>query len=256
MRPHQSLGIGEIVVHEVEDEVAGAPLKMRVHGNLAEKVFDVRAGNDEGTEAVPKVVERKQSFAAAGLRLVVGLHKRPAELDGERQIIALKLLAKRKQVGGGEIHMAVGIGVGMTALDEAVASHELLLGGIPYNKLVVAIFRRIIAVYVDRCARATTCCTESELAQAANFLHNIRTVVVIDQVQQVVAFVGAAQKALRAELLQQQFAGDGGNDGFHERKISRCALIKHRRSKKERSPSARFTDRSLRSLTDRSTTSP
>ena len=60
----------EILLEEVQDEVATASVVRRVHGHLAEEVAHVGFDDGDCSDAVPKVVEREDGFDAGACTLV------------------------------------------------------------------------------------------------------------------------------------------------------------------------------------------
>ena len=77
--------------------------------------------------------------------------------------------------------------------DEAVPADDLLRFGIPDEQLLVALFRRVLCIDVDRCAGAAACVAERQFAQASQFLHDVRAVAGRDDVDFVASVVGLAQ---------------------------------------------------------------
>ncbi len=63
-RPHQTVGVGEILVEEVEYHVAAHRRVARVHGHLSEEIAYLGIDNRERAEAVPKVVESVYGLCA------------------------------------------------------------------------------------------------------------------------------------------------------------------------------------------------
>lgn len=50
---HESVGIAEVLVHEVEDHVAALLVVAGIHGDLAEEIFDFGMHDGESAETVP-----------------------------------------------------------------------------------------------------------------------------------------------------------------------------------------------------------
>jgi hypothetical protein len=73
-------------------------MKMGVHGDLSEKISDLRVINSQGPESVPKVVECKQCFGTGLARLIVGMNKRPPQFDGIRDIFLDEAVGEIKQL--------------------------------------------------------------------------------------------------------------------------------------------------------------
>jgi len=56
-RPHKHLGIWKMLLKEIKYEVAARAVIARIHGHLAEKIFDFGMLHCKCTKAVPQVVE-------------------------------------------------------------------------------------------------------------------------------------------------------------------------------------------------------
>ncbi len=61
-RPHKHLGIGEMLLKEIKYEIAARAVIARIHGHLAEKIFDFRMLHRKSTKSVPQVVKCEKSL--------------------------------------------------------------------------------------------------------------------------------------------------------------------------------------------------
>ena len=89
--------------------------------------------------------------------------------------------------------LPLGIKVPLRSLQITVATYNLFLVRIPYDELLVAVLAGVELVNVDLLAGASSCLTESYLAQTAYLSHHIGCVVGRDNIDLVVAFVGHAE---------------------------------------------------------------
>ena len=78
------VGIGEMLVEEVEQHVAALAVVARIHRELPEEIFDLRMQHCKGSEAVPKIVEGENRLRARFRRLIFQPYERAPEFYGLR----------------------------------------------------------------------------------------------------------------------------------------------------------------------------
>ena len=97
-----------------------------------------------------------------------------------------------------------------------VATYNLLLFRIPYNQLLIAILTDIEFIDIDLLTGATACLTESNLAQTADFLHNIWRIMCRNNIDFIVALVRHAQLLVWSQFAFEQFFVNRLDNGlFH-----------------------------------------
>ncbi len=191
---HEAVGVGEMLVQEVEYHVAALFGIARIHRYFAEKVAHLGVFHREGSQAVPKVVEGIEGFRSGACRLVFEAHERAAELDGERQIVADKFFREAEHVACGYArHQRFGKAY-VVAGDEAVASEDEACLGVPHHKLQAGRVHQVEFVDVAVLAGASSGGTERYLAQTSDLAHHIGAFTPVHDINLRVSFVGIAQE--------------------------------------------------------------
>ena len=84
---YEVVGIGEVLVEEVQNHVASHSVVAGIHGELAEEVANGWFDDDNSAETIPKIVESKDTFPASKGALVLDGDEATAQLDGPRRIV-------------------------------------------------------------------------------------------------------------------------------------------------------------------------
>ena len=117
---------------------------------------------------------------------------------------------------GGEDRLSVVIQFPVGTHQVAVAADDLLLVGIPHDKLLIAVVAGIELIDVHLLARATACLAEGDLTQSTDLAHDVGCLVRGHHIDLVIAFVGHSELSLTGEFtLQQLFADRTDNLLFH-----------------------------------------
>src|SRR5699024_1811778 len=175
----------------------------------AEEILLFGILDDERSEPVPQIVERVQTLRIARA-LVTRLHERPPQLDGMGQYLPAEPVAETEIMFRGKVPGIFGIGD-----DVPVTSQNFACHGVPYEQLRIAVRREVLLVYVRTVPRPAPRLAESQLAQTADFPHDIRRVAGLHRIDEIARIVGRAQQALRSELLLYEFPRYGLYYRFH-----------------------------------------
>lgn len=104
-----------------------------------------------------------------------------------------------EQVGRRKIELAVQKH-GVFAVYIAITARDLLVFGIPNEQLLVRHLAGIVLVDIHFLARAAARRPERKLAQPPDLEHHIGRVVVVDDIDLVVAVIGAPHETVGGEL--------------------------------------------------------
>ena len=116
----------------------------------------------------------------------------------------------------GENWLPVGIDFPIRTKEITVTSDDFLCFGVPHNELFAAVFHGVELVDIHGFACASAGCTEGNLAQSTNLLHDIRCIVSRHNIDFIVAFIGHAKLPFGSKFtLQQSFINRLDNLFFH-----------------------------------------
>ena len=209
--PHQAVAVGEMLLVEVEDEVARLAVQVAVHRYLAEEVARLGYLQYQAPQAVPQVVEAVEALAEVVAGLVGGLNKSAAKLHGVRQILVDEQLAELVLVRRGRNDGAVLAAHHVAAVDEAVGADNFLVLGAPHKELLAAVgvVEGVVHVDVHLLARAAAVGGEAQLAQTPDLAHDVGREVGRGDIYLLVAVVALAQKMLLLQLFLYQLPVNG-----------------------------------------------
>src|SRR5690606_2294931 len=116
-----------------------------------------------------------------------------------------KFLRKIKQMGSREIQRSIFLN-SIFARNDPIASHDLFVLRIPGDQLIVTFFAGIVLIEIHFHTSAATRCPEGQFPEPPDLLDDIRGIVIIDEVNEIVAVIGIAEESLGSKLLFQQAA--------------------------------------------------
>lgn len=200
----QLFRIREMVVQEIEDQVARLGVVRIIHGDLAEEIPQLGVDHRQGAQPVPQVVEDKEALRGGSCRLILEGDKRASQLDGIGQDLVDKLRREVEEVRGGEDRLPPLVAPHIGTADEPVAAQDLLLLGAPDDQLPIGAGHRVELINIEGLARATAVKPERDLAEPPDLAHDVGRILRRDDVDLVARFVRASQTFLFRELCFQQ----------------------------------------------------
>lgn len=217
----EAVAVAEMTLEKIEYHVARLTVEARIHGHFPEEVFQIGDHHREGTQAVPKIVERVETLGEIVGALVLEGDERAAELYGLREKILDEIIGEMKHVAGGQVGLSVGAERDVGSRQEAIAAQDFAGIGIPHHQLIVGFLARVEFVEVKGFSGTAAAGTKGDFAQTTDFAHHVRGIVVRDDVDLVAGLVGLAELTFGGELLQQEVARYRGDDFFHCREFMR-----------------------------------
>ena len=214
-----------MLLQKIEYHITGHAVVAGIHRELAKEVTYRRLYNNYGTQAVPKIIQGENTFSATQCTLVLQCNETAAQLYGPGSIFLQELIAEAEHMAGSQDGLSLLVVFPVLTQDVAVAAHNLLLLGIPYQDLLVRILACIKLVKVKTFASPTTSSTESYLAQTANLPDHIRRVLPCDHINLVAAFVGHTQLLIRRQFRLQHLTWNTANNLLHH--ISYTLFLTH-----------------------------
>ena len=94
----EAVAVAEMTLEKIEYHVARLTVEARIHGHFPEEVFQIGDHHREGTQAVPKIVERVETLGEIVGALVLEGDERAAELYGLREKILDEIIGEMKHV--------------------------------------------------------------------------------------------------------------------------------------------------------------
>ena len=119
-----------------------------------------------------------------------------------------------EHVAHGKVGLAVRLQLPVLTEEVSVAADNLLGLRVPYDKLFATMGHRIKLVDIHTLSRTASCCSEGDLSQSANLLHDMRSFSGTNDVNLIVALVGGAQTTVGCQLTLQQILTDGLDNLF------------------------------------------
>ena len=167
------VGIGEMLVEEIQYHVSAHTVETGIHGKLAKEVAHCGFYHHQGTQSVPQVVQGKDALSSLECTLIFQCHEGAPQLDGPGSILTHETVAEAEHMTGGQDGLPVLAYLPVLTQQIAVSAQYLLCLGIPHEELAVRLLHGVILIDVHTLARTTSCCTEGNLAQAPYLAHHV-----------------------------------------------------------------------------------
>ena len=212
---YQVVGVGEVLVEEVENHVSSHSIVAWIHGELAEEVSYGWLYDDNCAESVPKIIKCEDAFPASKCALVLDCDEAAAQFDGPRSIVLHETFREAEHMTGSQDGLTVRGYLPVFAENVAVAAYDLFRFGVPYKDLLIAVVAGVELVEVETLSRSASCCPECYFAKTSYLAYDMRGIVPSYDIDFVAALVCHAQTFVQRELRLQHFCWDWGCYGLH-----------------------------------------
>jgi hypothetical protein len=186
VRGYEAVRVGKMVAEKIKEEVTGFAVEREVHGSFAEEIFQGGVDNGEGTEAVPEIVEDKDTAAgalAASGNLILASDERAPKFNGTGKVVLNELIGEPKKVRGSKARLPVTVQTDIGAAEKTVAAEDTLFVGRPDDKLPVTVRHGVVGINIAGITGTTPVGTESSLPETADLPHNVGRVIGGDDVK-------------------------------------------------------------------------
>ena len=217
------VGIGKVLVEEVEDEVARMGIIVLIHRDLAIEILHRGIEYRQRTEAVPEVVQREEALSPHTRRLIGQGDEGASQLDRHGEVVCEEAGTELKELCCSEAWTPRGfVHLYLVAEHEAVATEDSPFGGIPHDELTIAVVGEVELIDVAVTPRTTTVEAESLFTQAPDLTHRLGSRACVEDVDLVPTLIRRAKELVGGEFLADEIRRDRGDDrcGKHQRLVS------------------------------------
>ena len=152
-----------MLLQEIENHITGHAVVAGIHRKLAKEVTDSRFYYHDGTQAIPEIVQGKDTFSATQCTLVLQCNETAAQLYGPRSIFLQELIGETEHVTGSQDGLSLRIISPVLSQDITVATHNLLFLWVPNQDLLIWILARIKLVKIKAFSCSAAGSTKSYL---------------------------------------------------------------------------------------------